>query len=94
MHDTISKSRRIYEEKVKFMLFGAFIFYVIGVVTLIIYNGTNYKVSFYIKPDSLQEQKLIDYYEKTNYKGNVRYKEYYKQLEDPNYNTLTSYYRK
>lgn len=94
MHDTISKSRRIYEEKVKFMLFGAFIFYVIGVVTLIIYNGTNYKVSFYIKPDSLQEQKLIDYYEKTNYKGNIRYKEYYKQLEDPNYNTLTSYYRK
>lgn len=94
MHDTISKSRRIYEEKVKFMLFGAFIFYVIGVVTLIIYNGTNYKVSFYIKPDSLQEQKLIDYYEKTNYKGNISYKEYYKQLEDPNYNTLTSYYRK
>lgn len=94
MHDTISKSRRIYEEKVKFMLFGAFIFYVIGVVTLIIYNGTNYKVSFYIKPDSLQEQKLIDYYEKINYKGNIRYKEYYKQLEDPNYNTLTSYYRK
>ena len=94
MHDTISKSRRIYEEKAKFMLFGAFIFYVIGVVTLIIYNGTNYKVSFYIKPDSLQEQKLIDYYEKTNYKGNIRYKEYYKQLEDQNYNTLTSYYRK
>ena len=52
------------KEKVKFMLFGAFIFYVIGVVTLIIYNGTNYKDSFYIKPDSLQEQKLNSYKQK------------------------------
>lgn len=83
------------KEKIKLMLLGAFIFYVIGIIGLIIYNGSNYNDTFYIndnpefaKKITLYKQKLskmednscnksisnlIDYYEKTNYSGNVKY---------------------
>lgn len=83
------------KEKIKLMLLGAFIFYVIGIIGLIIYNGSKYNDTFYInnnpeftKKITLYKQKLskmennscnnqisklITYYEKTNYSGNVKY---------------------
>ncbi|MGM9878503.1 MAG: hypothetical protein ACI31R_00520 [Bacilli bacterium] len=92
-------------EKIKLMLFGAFIFYVVLVVGLIIYTGSNHEDSFEIfesDSDLIRAQKLnsykeklatmenntcttfikelIDYYEKTDFKGKVTYQDYYNQM--------------
>lgn len=96
-------------EKIKLMLFGAFIFYVVLVVGLIIYTGSNHEDSFEIfesDSDLIRAQKLnsykeklatmenntcttfikelIDYYEKTDFKGKVTYQDYYNQIARAN----------
>ena len=104
------------KEKIKLMLLGAFIFYVIGIIGLIIYNGSKYNDTFYInnnpeftKKITLYKQKLskmennscknsisklISYYEKTNYSGNVKYSTINKLIfnNSKNYTLLSSNY--
>lgn len=49
------------KEKIKLMVLGAFVFYVLGVIGLIIYNGLNYNDSFYINDNSKFDQRLNSY---------------------------------
>lgn len=105
------------KDKIKTMLFGAFIFYVVLIVGLIIYNGSSYEDSFEIPSDDSSRtqklnlykeklstmdnnacnvfiKKLIDYYEKTDIKGKIKYSDYYKQTvnNDGDDYILVNYY--
>lgn len=104
------------KEKIKLMVLGAFVFYVLGVIGLIVYNGLSYNDSFYINDNSEFEQRLtsykqklsnmeknactasinnlISYYEKTNFTGEVKYSDYFKQgfNDDEKIKSLTSFY--
>ena len=104
------------KEKIKLMVLGAFVFYVLGVIGLIVYNGLSYNDSFYIsdndefnkrlisykqKLSSMKKNactasinNLISYYEKTNFTGEVKYSDYFKQgfNDDEKIKFLTSFY--
>ena len=90
------------KEKIKLMLLGAFIFYTITIITLIIYNGKsiNKTIEFpnneeYTETLNTYKQQLstinnlINYYEKTNY-TTITYKEYYNQMIKEQTPTLLS----
>lgn len=86
------------------MVMGAFIFYVIAIICLIVFTGILKTDSFYIAKNEEYDEKLnsykqklssmedndcnksiknmIDYYEKTNFDGDVKYKDYNMQMID------------
>lgn len=86
------------------MVMGAFIFYVIAIIVLIIFTGILKTDTFYITKNEEYDEKLnsykqklssmedngcnksiknmIDYYERTNFDGNVKYKDYNMQMID------------
>ncbi len=52
------------KEKIKLMLLGAFIFYALAIIGLIIYNGSSYNDSFHIEENTENTQKLTSYKQK------------------------------
>ena len=52
------------KEKIKLMVLGAFVFYVLGVIGLIVYNGLSYNDSFYISDNDEFNKRLISYKQK------------------------------